>query len=178
MLEQVSNFDQDIEFVTGFAGSGKSTELAKRATKKTLVMTPTHKAAEVLMDKDVPAYTIHSVLGLIPTINENFRKGQKIQTLQKIGGTDLKDMTDIFIDEYSMLSTDILDHLLSVLPSHCKVTIFGDAQQLPPVSGEPIDPSYYTDKITKLNTQHRADNPAVVNTFMRFQQYIEDNSHG
>ena len=173
MLEQVSNFDQDIEFVVGFAGSGKSTELAKRATRKTLVMTPTHKAAEVLMKKGVPAYTIHSVLGLIPTINENFRKGQKIQTLRKIGGTKLDDMTDIFIDEFSMLSMDILDHLLELLPNHCKVTIFGDPFQLSPVSGEPIDPTYYTDNITELTTQHRADNPEIVETFMRFMMYIK-----
>ncbi len=173
MLEQVSNYEQEIEFVEGFAGSGKSTELSKRATKTTLVMTPTHKAAEVLMAKGVPAYTIHSVLKLVPTINENFRKGQRLQTLKRVGKTKLDEITDVFIDEYSMINMDILDMLLSMLPAHCKVTVFGDPYQLPPIQGEAIDSSYYTDKITELITQHRADAPEVVETFMRFMNYIK-----
>jgi len=163
-------------FVTG--NSGKSTRLASMVTPTTLVMTPTHKAADVLSAKGVKAFTIHSVLGLVPTINENFRKGQRLQTLRKIGGTDLKDITDVYIDEFSMISMDILDHLLEVLPKHCKVTVFGDPYQLPPVSGEAIDPLYYTDDIEDLQIQHRADNPHIVETFMRFKEYIRtgDNS--
>jgi len=177
MYEEVSNYDQEIEFVEGFAGSGKSTELAKRATAKTLVMTPTHKAAGVLIAKGVKAYTIHSVLQLVPTINENFRKGQKIQTLRKIGDTDLSAITDVFIDEFSMINQSILDMLLEILPEHCKVTVFGDPYQLPPVSGDAIESDLYTSNITRLTTQHRADNPEIVETFMRFKDYIETKDH-
>lgn len=178
MLEQVSTFDQDIKFITGFAGSGKSTRLSNMATKKTLVMTPTHKAAGVLIAKGVQAYTIHSVLSLVPTINEDFRKGQRIQVLRKVGKTDLSDIDDIFIDEFSMINEEILDMLLALLPEHCKVTVFGDPYQLPPVSGTMIDPLNYTDKIEELTVQHRADNPAIVETFMRFMNYIKSKPKG
>jgi len=177
MLEEVSNFDQDIEFVEGFAGSGKSTELASRATNKTLVMTPTHKAAGVLIGKGVKAFTIHSILQLVPTINENFRKGQKIQTLRKIGDVDLSAITDVFIDEFSMINQSILDMLLEMLPDHCKVTVFGDPYQLPPVSGDAIESDIYTNNVTRLTTQHRADNPEIVETFMRFMNYIRTGDH-
>jgi hypothetical protein len=178
-LEEVSNFDQDIKFITGFAGSGKSTKLSSLATEQTLVLTPTHKAAEVLMAKGVKnVYTIHSTLKLVPTLNENFRKGQKMQRLNQIGKTDLSKIKDVFIDEFSMINQGILDKLLEVLPVTAKVTIFGDPFQLPPVDGEAIDPLIYTDNIEELTTQHRADNPHIVETFMRFMQYIKtgDNS--
>ena len=172
MLEQVSNYDQEIRFVTGFAGSGKSTKLSKSATPKTLVLVPTHEAAKVLHSKGIKAYTIHSVLSLVPTLNFDFRKGQRLQVLKKIGQTDLSTIEDVFIDEFSMISTEILDHLLEVLPPHCKVTVFGDPYQLPPVSGTPIEADYYTEDIEDLTIQHRADNPHIVETFMRFKEYI------
>jgi len=175
MLEQVSNFDQDIEFIVGFAGSGKSTLLAERATLSTLVLTPTHKAASVLMAKGVKnVVTIHSALKLVPTLNQNFRKGQKMQKLQRIGGVDLSSIKYVFIDEYSMINQSILDMLLEVLPSEASVTVFGDAYQLPPVDGEPIEPEIYTDRITYLDKQYRAEAPEVVETFMRFMNYIKD----
>jgi len=175
MLEQVSNFDQEIKFIEGFAGSGKSTELARKADSKTLVLTPTHKAAAVLQAKGVDnVYTIHSTLKLVPTLNQNYRPGkQKIQKLKKIGDTDLSALTDVFIDEYSMINQEILDLLLEVLPAECKVTVFGDPYQLPPVDGEPVEAGLYTDDITELTTQHRAEAPEVVETFMRFMNFIK-----
>ncbi len=180
MLEQVSNFDQEIEFVVGFAGSGKSTELAKRANKKTLVVVPTHKAAAVLMSKGVEnVFTIHAVLGLVPTLNQNYVPGkQRMQKLKKVGSVDLSSIADIFIDEYSLINQEILDMLLDVLPAQANVTVFGDSSQLPTVDGEPIDPLVYTDNITKLTIQYRAEAPAVIETFMRFQNYIEEGTNG
>jgi len=168
----------NIKFVTGFAGSGKSTELAARATKETLVVTPTHKAAEVLMKKGIIAYTIHSVLKLVPTINQNFRKGQKMNSLKMVGDTDLQFINDIFIDEFSMINTDILDLLLEVIPEHCEVTIFGDPYQLPPVSGKRIKPKKYSKDIHELTTQHRSEAPEVVDTFMEFVSYLKGGCKG
>jgi len=172
--EVVSNYDQPIAFVIGFAGSGKSTELAKRATPTTLILTPTHKAAEVLMGKGLQnVYTIHATLKLVPTLNQNFRRGQKMERLNKIGNTDLKHITDVFIDEYSMISVEIMDILLATLPSTCKVTLFGDSYQLPAITGTQIEPEEFTDAIIKLTTQHRSDAPEVVETFMRFVAYLD-----
>ncbi|MCI4435920.1 MAG: ATP-dependent helicase [Ignisphaera sp.] len=175
MNEVVSNYEQQIKFVIGFAGSGKSTELARLCIENdTLVLTPTHQAAKVLMAKGLRnVYTIHSVLKLVPTIDEDFRKGQKLQRLKQIGTTDLSHIKTIAIDEFSMINTRMLDMLLAVLPADCEVVVFGDASQLPPVDGEAIDPELYTDNIKKLTVQHRADNPEIVDAFMRFHHYID-----
>ena len=164
-------YEQDTEFVLGFAGSGKSTELVKRATKKTLVMVPTHKAAKVLKDTGLEnVYTIHSVLKLVPTINDNFRKKLKTK-LKKVGPTDLDDMTDIFIDEFSMISEEILNILMGALPDKCKVTMFGDPYQLPPVTGEAINP---WEPITELTTQYRSKNKVGTDLFMMFMNAIKN----
>ena len=173
--EEVSAYDQEIEFVIGFAGSGKSTELAKRFDGKTsLVLTPTHKAKEVLLGKGVKnVATIHSLLKLVPTLNQEMRRGQRMQKLQQIGDLDLKAIKNIGIDEFSMINVEILDMLLEMLPANCKVTVFGDPYQLEPVDGELVEPECYTQNITELTTQHRAEAPEVVETFMRFKDFIK-----
>ncbi len=166
-------YEQDTEFVTGFAGSGKSTVLAKRANPLTLVLVPTHKAALVLQNKGIEnVYTIHAVLKLVPSINENFRKKMKTR-LKKVGTTDLSEITDVFIDEFSMIPLAIFDHLMSVLPEKAKVTIFGDPYQLPPVEGEPIDP---WEPIEELNVQYRSKNLSGTNQFMAFMRAIRDDT--
>jgi len=179
-MEVVSAYAQKIKFVIGFAGSGKSTLLAERCHNDSLVMTPTHKAAAVLMAKGIKnVYTLHSVLKLVPTINESFRKGQRMERIKKIGDTDLSKIKEVFVDEYSMVSTQIADILLNALPEHCIVTFIGDAFQLSLVDGEAIDPLDYTDEsnIEELTTQYRADAPEVVETFMRMMHYIKTGDH-
>jgi len=166
-------YEQDTLFITGFAGSGKSTELVKRATPKTLVLVPTHKAADVLIGKGLEnVYTIHAVLKLVPSINENFRRKMTTK-LTKVGSTDLSNITDVFIDEFSMVNEEILNILMEALPEKCKVTIFGDPYQLPPVKGTPIAP---WEPIIELTTQHRSKNPKGTALFMAFMKSIRDNT--
>ena len=179
MNEVCSAYEQDIKFTVGFAGSGKSTELAKEANDRSLVLTPTHRARMVLEAKGVEnVFTIHAVLKLVPTLNQNFRKGQKLQTLKRVGEVDLEEIDKVIIDEFSMINTDILDLLLQLLPSSCEVHLFGDPYQLPPVDGEAVDPLDYSDEwnIRELTQQHRADNLNVVDSFMRFMLHIKDGS--
>ncbi len=176
-MEVCSAYEQDIKFTVGFAGSGKSTELAKEANDRTLVLTPTHKARNVLELKGVEnVFTIHAVLKLVPTLNQNFRKGQKLKALKRVGGVELDDIDKVIIDEFSMINTTILDLLLELLPDHCTVHLFGDPFQLSPVDGEAIDPRDYADEVIELTQQHRADNLNVVGSFMRFMNYIKDKS--
>ena len=173
-LELVSNFDQTIKFITGHAGTGKSTHLAKNTDPSTIVLTPTHKAAKVLQQKGITnVFTIHSVLKLVPHLDQSFDPTKhRIQKLKRIGKVDLSTIDKIVIDEFSMIPQNILDYLLELLPAHAEVVIYGDPFQLPPVTGEPIDPLVYTDDITRLTTQHRAEAPCVVETFERFVDYI------
>ena len=174
--DELENYSQDISFTLGHAGTGKSTLLAREVDDKTIVLTPTHKAKDVLKAKGVlNVFTIHSVMKLVPTIDQNFRKKGKMQRLQRIGDVDLKGIRSVIIDEFSMIPTFIMDMLLEMLPAHAKVSIYGDPYQLPPVDGEPVDPYFYTieDKITTLTKQHRAEAPEVVETFTRFVNYLE-----
>ena len=165
-------YEQDVEFVTGFAGSGKSTILAQRATDTTLILVPTHKSADVLINKGISnVFTIHSVLKLVPSIDDNFR-GKMRTKLRKIGDTDLSTVKEIFIDEFSMIPEHILNLLMSVLPNDTQVTLFGDPYQLPPISGDPIQ---MFDPITELNTQYRSKNLVGTNQFMAYMHAIRDN---
>ena len=176
MNEIEYNYTQDIHFTIGHAGTGKSTLLAKDTSPTTIVLTPTHKAKDVLIAKGMhQVFTIHSVLKLVPTIDENFRKRGKLQKLIRIGDLKLDHIRHIVIDEYSMIPTHILDILMDVLPADAKVTIYGDSSQLPPVDGDPVDPYFYTseDKVTVLTKQYRSEAPEVVETFERFVEYIE-----
>ncbi len=174
MNELVENYSQSIKFTIGYAGTGKSTLLAEEATDRALVLTPTHKAKEVLQYKGVEnVFTIHNVLKLVPTLDTNFRKRGKLQKLQRIGEVDLLLIDKVIIDEYSMIPMFILDMLLELLPAKAEVSIYGDSYQLPPVEGEPIEPEWYTEDITRLTTQYRAEAPEVIETFTRFVHYLE-----
>ena len=164
-------YEQDTQFVIGMAGTGKSTELAKRATKSTLVLVPTHKAADVLRGKGIEnVYTIHSVLKLVPSISENFRNKMRTH-LTQIGKTDLSTIKDIFIDETFMISVEILDMLMAALPEKCDVTLFGDPYQLSVITGTPIQP---WDPILELTTQHRSNNPEMVELFTKFANAVKE----
>ena len=127
-FEQIIQSPHGIFLVTGPTGSGKSTKLAEEAKKQaSLVLTPTHKARNVLEAKGVEnVFTIHAVLKLVPTLNTNFRKGQKLKALKRVGSVELDDIEVVIIDEFSMISTHILDLLLELLPDTCEVHIFGD----------------------------------------------------
>ncbi len=176
MFETVENYSQPIRFTIGYAGTGKSTLLAEEADDDTIVLTPTHKAKEVLQYKGVKnVFTIHSVLKLVPTLDMNFRKRGKLQKLQRIGEVDLKCIKTVIIDEYSMIPMHILDMLLDLLPAKAEVSIYGDSYQLPPVEGDSIDPEWYTapENIARLTTQYRAEAPEVIETFTRFVHYLE-----
>jgi hypothetical protein len=178
MNEIEYNYSQPIKFIIGHAGTGKSTRLAELADDKSIVLTPTHKAKEVLERKGVKnVYTIHSVLKLVPTLDMNFRKKGKLQRLVKIGAVDLKSISHVIIDEYSMINTYIMDLLLDLLPAKTPVTIFGDSYQLPPVDGDPVEPDFYGREIETLTRQYRSEAPEVVETFTRFVNYLELRDH-
>ena len=176
-MEVCSAYEQDIEFIMGFAGSGKSTHLANKADKSSLVLTPTHKAKNVLEAKGVEnVFTIYAVLKLVPTLNQDFKKGQKLKSLKRVGSVELDEIDTVIIDEFSMINTMILDLLLELLPDECNVIIYGDPYQLRPVDGDAIDYRDYADSFKHLTTQHRANNLNVVNSFMRFMTWLKDGS--
>jgi len=169
--ERNEYYEQKTLFITGFAGSGKSTEITNIADSKTLVLVPTHKAADVLIAKGIEnVYTIHAVLKLVPSINENFKRKMTTK-LKQVGATDLSKITKVVIDEFSMINEEILNTLMDTLPDKADVYIVGDPYQLPPVTGDPIQP---WEPIIELNTQYRSKNMQGTIMFMNFMDAIQN----
>lgn len=121
-------------FVTGMAGSGKSTLIDIIKTKSNLrfvLVAPTGIAA-----LNIGGSTIHSIFRL------PFGPCPETKEIDGHGGLILKNLDLLIIDEISMVRADLLDAISSSLQKHKKnkqpfggvqVAAFGDLFQLPPV---------------------------------------------
>ena len=176
-----------IEYITGYAGTGKSTALLKQLTTiagkdkdDTIVLCPTHKAAHRLLPKipfGIEIKTIHSLLGWIPAINEN---AEKIEHIDIVAKTDRKieEYTTFIIDEGGMMSEEMFMELVAKIEDarnfdteSIKIYVYLDPYQLLPVKGRQIQLD--EEFTTKLTTQHRAESPDVVALFTKFVEFLE-----
>ena len=180
-----------INYITGHAGTGKSHYLVEQITalkpEDTIVIVPTHKAGSVLetrlLAKSTSAAnlyeikTMHSVLGWIPGVNEAADDIAKVDVTVKLI-KELPEYKNIVIDEFSMISEDMLMTLTGMIDEQCDyesdhitLTLYGDPYQLPPVKGTPIqtDP----DTTTHLTKQYRSESPDIVELFTKFVRYME-----
>lgn len=135
-------------FVTGRAGTGKSTllnRLASETAKQLVVCAPTGVAA-----LNVGGQTIHSLFRLpIGVIAENdIQQGAELRKL-------LSTIDTLVIDEVSMVNADLLDAVDRSLRQArgrraeafggVQVVLFGDPYQLAPVPGEGDERAYFED---------------------------------
>ena len=176
-----------IEYITGYAGTGKSTALLKQLTTiagkdkdDTIVLCPTHKAAHRLLPKipfGIEIKTIHSLLGWIPAINEN---AEKIEHIDIVAKTDRKieEYNTFIIDEGGMMSEEMFMELVAKIEDarnfdteSIKIYVYLDPYQLLPVKGRQIQLD--EEFTTKLTTQHRAESPDVVALFTKFVEFLE-----
>ena len=176
-----------IEYITGYAGTGKSTALLKQLTTiagkdkdDTIVLCPTHKAAHRLLPKipfGIEIKTIHSLLGWIPAINEN---AEKIEHIDIVAKTDRKieEYNTFIIDEGGMMSEEMFRELVAKIEDArnfdtdgIKIYVYLDPYQLLPVKGRQIQLD--EEFTTKLTTQHRAESPDVVALFTKFVEFLE-----
>lgn len=171
-----------INYTTGYAGTGKSHSLLKLVEslpiETTIVIAPTHKALFRLrehLQENTEAKTIHSLLGWIPTINENAQKVEHIDATHKLDKA-LGEYSHIVIDEAGMMSEEMFYEIISKLEVYTEdidITIecFLDPYQLLPVKGQQIqvDP----DTTTHLTKQYRSESPDVVELYTKFVHYIE-----
>lgn len=129
--------------LTGFAGTGKTT-LLKHTVTETLALTdesvafvtPTGKAATVLLRQGISATTVHRLIyQSITTQVEVEVNGKKVKveklTFKRRESID-KSIKLIVLDEASMVSDDLLWDLLEF---GVKILLCGDNAQLPPVEG-------------------------------------------
>ena len=169
ITEWYLNTDDQFFVLSGYAGTGKTflidhvvkDVLKLKVGEEAVFVSPTGKAASILVKRGTPAGTVHSLIymrdeddfevdengEIIETDRLSFIKREKIDEKIKL----------IIIDEASMIATDMLRDLLSF---NVKCLFSGDGAQLPPVNGvcplmELID---YT--MTEIVRQEQ-DNPIV-----------------
>ena len=171
-----------IKYITGYAGTGKSTALIELANtvpiETSIILAPTHKALKRLEGKTwLELSTIHKFLGWVPGINEGAEEVGHIDITIK-REREVSDTTTVIIDEAGMMSEDMLTQLISTYEvaydyetDGITLYLFLDPYQLPPVRGLQIqtDPG----STTNLTTQHRAESPDVVSLFTKFVEYLQ-----
>lgn len=132
-------------FITGAAGTGKTTGLHKNIDYCVandipyVVCAFTHKACDILRSKlpeGARVQTLHSFLRKRPTINVNANCVRTVESNQQHGAVD-EEPRICFVDEYSMVGQqdkDSMEELQEV--RGLKVVWIGDPHQLPPVGDE------------------------------------------
>ncbi len=156
--EQQAVFDaiettRDHIFVTGRAGTGKSTllnHLSWHTSKQVVICAPTGVAA-----LNVGGQTIHSLFRLpIGVIADH--EIEQSRELRKLLGT----LDTIVIDEVSMVNADLLDAVDRSLRQArgrpheafggAQVVLFGDPYQLAPVPGDADERAYFDDQYRSM----------------------------
>lgn len=133
--------------IVGYAGTGKSTlvsSIIENIYKEynIAVTSPTHKANSVLRDMlydvgldkdDALISTIHSFLGLKLV----YEKNRQVLKHDPRSANSTAYVDVLFVDECSMISDEMYNHILSQIHRVRRAVIFiGDSCQLPPVEAE------------------------------------------
>ena len=171
-----------INYTTGFAGTGKSTELLDLLptldAEHSVVLAPTHKAIERLSKEyegDIEFKTIHSLLGLIPTINESAKNINNINTTVNLNHP-LHFYKHIVIDEAGMINEehflDLVSKLEELEDDEDLVTLylFMDPYQLLPVKGLQLQTDPATTK--NLTIQYRSEALDIVYLYTKYVNYL------
>jgi exodeoxyribonuclease-5 len=185
--EWFSNATSQTFVLTGYAGTGK-TSLLKHIVTETLglcdgesaaFVTPTGKAATVLIKKGIQACTVHRLIyQSIVEEKEILVNGKKIKieklSFRRREAID-KAIKLIVLDEASMVSDDILRDILNF---GVKTLLCGDDAQLPPVEGfnSYLKTPDYT--LTTIVRQEK-DNPIIyLSTLAREGKHIPYGNYG
>lgn len=182
-LDDDSGFDM---FITGVAGTGKTTSLGELVQYcidnhiPNVVTAYTHKAKEVLVDKLPPladVRTLHSFLRKRPGINQHATHKNQLNITSQFGTPE--SVKVIFVDEFSMVSeSDALSLGELQDPTYegkcaVKLVYIGDPNQLPPVKGvftlEPY--GKYIFRLTKVHRQSEGN--GLLGTLAKINSYIE-----
>jgi uncharacterized protein YpbB len=157
LAEQFALYTRKHCFITGKAGTGKTTllkRIAEQTRKNVIVVAPTGVAAI-----NAGGVTIHSMFGLpltcfVPSddlvdlnvATNRFRLRQDHIHFRKDKRNVLRELDTLIIDEVSMVRCDVLDAIDFVMRTvrrnerpfgNVQVLLFGDLHQLPPVVKDP-----------------------------------------
>lgn len=171
--------------LTGYAGTGKTylidytiTNLLNLLPEDVAFVTPTGKAASVLIQRGRNASTIHRLIyNIVETEYTTIVGGKKVKSKRKsfIKKPSIPNYKLIVIDEISMVDADVMKDLLSYgIPILCA----GDLAQLPPIlksNGLLEKPDAELTEIVRQS----ADNTIVkIATMARNNEYIPFGNYG
>lgn len=163
-------FMQDEEvldmYITGAAGTGKTTDLAYSVKYciqydiPYVVCAFTHKACGILRSKlpdNALVMTLHSLLKKCPTINTDATSTKHLNSNIRVGEMGQRPIV-MFLDEYSFVGEKDYIDIRDEQEDGMKVVWLGDPHQLPPVGDQPavVPEGEYQVFLTK---QYRNDNP-------------------
>jgi exodeoxyribonuclease-5 len=149
-LQHLCNFLEDKDskatVLSGSAGTGKTfcVNLLMQIMKKhypkydIVLAAPTHKAKNVLKrftNNELPASTLHSLLGLKPNVSIADFDAKNIDFLYGFSLDFINMETLYIIDECSMINDKLYDHIIKTLgeSQYNKILFIGDSKQLNPV---------------------------------------------
>ena len=174
-IEKIIDTDKPVAAtLSGFAGSGKTVTLRHLVRRlgptfsQTVLMAPTHKAAEVLGRKtNMEVSTVHSVLGLRPVPD---KKGG-YNFVQSHGGMkSFAPNSLLAVDEASMIPQELYDKLMKVQQQFNLSIIFcGDPAQLPPVNENPSPALKHDGYKLETIVRQEKDNP-IIQTSMEVRE--------
>lgn len=185
IAEWFYHLDNQIFVLCGYAGTGKTFLIDEIVRKLNLVagesavfVTPTGKAASVLLRGGTPAGTVHS---LIYTREEDIEVDENGEVIsERFLRFVRKEKIDskirlIVVDETSMVSDDVLRDLLSY---GVKCLFCGDPAQLPPVGGSNTLLTMPCVTLTQIVRQEE-NNPIVrLSTRARAGKFLEYGDYG
>ena len=179
--------DRQTFVLTGFAGTGK-TALLRHAVCERLELvpdesaafvTPTGKAATVLIKNGIPACTVHRLIYQSIVEQQEIELNGKTVKIDKLTfrrreSID-KSIKLIVLDEASMVSDEVL---LDILNFGVKVLLCGDDSQLPPVEGLNTYLKEPDARLTEIVRQAR-DNPIIyLSSLAREGRHISFGNYG
>lgn len=147
--DSIDDYPDNNILITGGAGVGKSLILEsmfkrlKKRKENAVVVCPTGVSSAILLEKGIPASTIHSFFCL--QASDIFEKKLEMNPNRK---KLIKDLKYLIFDEISMVSPSLFDHIswiLEQLKFKGKLIFFGDFYQLSPVVqlSDPDVENYY-----------------------------------
>lgn len=156
-------YSSDHYFITGKAGTGKSTllQIFRNTTKKRVViLAPTGIAA-----LNVKGQTIHSFFGFPPRMMDS------TEIVRRKNHKFFQNIDMIIIDEISMVRADMIDNINIFLQINrgvikpfggVQMVFFGDMFQLPPVVSTPFERQYFREN---YSSQYFFSSKVIENDF-------------
>lgn len=144
-VDRCLDFTRRIAAVTGEAGTGK-TSIIKivynsliEAGYNPVIAAPTGKAAKRIREAtQAPARTLHMLLEYTRPGDIDEKTGKPIgATYPRRDRQNPIEYDHVLVDEYAMVNHELHRNLIDALPPGCRLLVFGDVSQLPPIENIP-----------------------------------------